>query len=433
MSNDKKRRKLILAIAIVLVLINVIVFSILFTDLSKYIWPEKITPVEEDNGYKLSKDGTVTIDGITYKQKDDGNFIVLSAESALTSADIRMKINEDDETNVNEIGEKAFENCTEITQINIASTITKIGSYAFSGCSKLTTITIPYGVTEIGDSCFVGCKSLTSIKVNVANTNFTHYNGVLYDYEGKKLYAYPYSKTDEQYKLADNLESIEKNAFRGFENLKSVALPENLKNIGESAFEDCKNLENVLILKNVTTIGENAFKNCSENLVIYGEKDSYAETYAKENNITFKLSSERPNPTTNEENNTDTQNKPVTDITAPNNTTSENTINNNAVSNNTMTNVANTLEEQSKEQFNIKFNSYEGNRSGSQVKQLLKAVLDSNSDNNDSKDMQITVFLNNTELKDLSNTSSIGASKKYNVKCEKGNSGYINKISITEQ
>lgn len=329
MSNDKKRRKFILILVIVLVLINLIVFSILFTDLSKYIWPEKTTVVEGNDGYQLSKDGTVSIDGITYKKKDDGNFIVLSADKTLTNADIRSKINEEDSTNVNEIGEKAFENCTEIAQINIASTITKINSYAFSGCSKLTTITIPYAVTEIGDSCFVGCKSLTSIKVNVANTNFMHYNGVLYDYEGKKLYAYPYSKTDEQYKLSDNLESIEKNAFRGFENLKTVALPENLTSVGESAFEDCKNLENVLILKNVTSIGENAFNNCSENLVIYGEKGSYAETYAKENNITFKSSNERPNPTIDKENDKNEKNNTVTNITDGNNTTeNQNTLNN---------------------------------------------------------------------------------------------------------
>lgn len=327
MSNDKKRKKIILAIVIVLVLINIIAFSILFTDLSKYIWPEETTPVEEDDRYQLSKDGTVTIDGITYKQKDDSNFIVLSADKTLTIADIRTKINEDDVANVNEIGERAFENCTEITQINIAATITKINSYAFAECSKLTTITIPYAVTEIGDSCFVGCKSLTSIKVNVANTNFTHNNGVLYDYEGKKLYAYPYSKTDEQYKLADELESIEKNAFRGFENLKTVTLPENLTNVGESAFEDCKNLENVLILENVKSIGANAFNNCSENLIIYGEVGSYAESYAKENNITFKSSSERPSINEEEENN-NTQ-KPVTDITGGgNNTSNQNTVSN---------------------------------------------------------------------------------------------------------
>lgn len=345
MSNDKKRRKMILIVAIVLVLINVIVFSVLFTDLSKYIWPEEPV-VETPDGYRLSKDGTVTIDGITYKQKEDGNFIVLSAEKTLTSAEIRDKINEDDEEVINEIGEKAFENCSEITQISIPSTVTKINSYAFSNCSKLTNITIPFAVTEIGDSCFVHCESLTSIKVNVANTVFTHYNGVLYDIEGKKLYAYPYKKTDEQYKLADSLQSIEKNAFRGFESLKTVSLPKELTNVGESAFEDCKNLENVLIPASVKTIGTNAFANCSEKIVIYGEKGSYAETYAKENNITFKPSSERPNPVEKEENNTNTGNQSVTDITGGGtNTVNQNTVvNNNAINQNTIANTTNTTQ-----------------------------------------------------------------------------------------
>ena len=311
MSNDKQKRKLILIIAIVLVLVNVIVFGVLFTDLSKYIWPEEPV-VEVPDGYQVSDDGTITIDDITYKQKEDGNYIVVSCEKYLTNIEIRDKINESDIGSVNEIGEKAFENCTEVTQINIPSTITKINNSVFSGCSKLTTITIPYAVSEIGDSCFLGCKSLTSIKVHLSNTVFKSNNGVLYDINGKILYAYPYSKTDEQYKLADNLISIEKNVFNGFDELQSVALPESLTNIGESAFENCKNLNNVLIPASVKTIGTNAFANCGDNLIIYGEKGSYAETYAKENNIIFKLSSERPNPVQNEENNT---NENVTEIT----------------------------------------------------------------------------------------------------------------------
>ena len=310
MINDKKRKRLIITIVIVLVLINVLVFSILFLDLSKYIWPEvEEPPTIQNNGFQLSSDGTVTIDGVTYKKKDDGNFIVISCDKNINKVDIREKINEEDEVTVNEIGERAFENCTEITEIIISSTITKIGNYAFSGCNKLNTITLPYSITEIGDSIFYNCKSLTSIKVAVANQNFTSYNGVLYDIDGKKLLAYPYNKTDEAYKLSDNLESIEKNVFNGFEILKSAMFPESLTHIGDTAFENCTNLDNVLIPKNVTSIGNNAFSNCSANLVIYGEKDSYAEKYAKDNNITFKLASERPStPTTNNNNNNSNNN-----------------------------------------------------------------------------------------------------------------------------
>lgn len=316
LEKDKKRKKMILAIILVLAVIVIIVFGILFTELSKYIWPEVETPVNENNGYQLSKDGTVTIDGITYKQKDDGNFLVLSAEKTISNIDIRSKINETDEVVVNEIGEKAFEGCTNLTILNISSTITKIGDYAFSGCNQLSTITIPYSVTEIGNSCFYECNSLSSIKVAVANEHFTSENGILYDIDRKKLYVYPYSKTDEEYKLSDTLESIENNAFRGFEKLKTVSLPESLTNIGDGAFENCINLDTVLICKNVTSIGSNAFSNCSTSLIIYGEKGSYAETYAKENNITFKSSSEMPIKTeTNNNTTTNTNNTSVTDIT----------------------------------------------------------------------------------------------------------------------
>lgn len=361
MSNDKKRKKLIITIVIVLVVINVLVFSILFLDLSKYIWPEvEEPPTIQNNGFQLSSDGTVTIDGITYKKKDDGNFIVISCDKNINDiVDIRERINEEDEVVVNEIGEKAFENCTEVPEIIISSTITKIGNYAFSGCSKLNTITLPYSVTEIGDSIFYDCRGLTSIKVAVANQNFTHYNGVLYDTEGKKLYAYPLNKSDEAYKLSDNLESIENNAFRGFERLKNVMLPKNLTHIGDTAFENCINLESVLIPKSVTSIGNNAFLNCSANLVIYGEKDSYAEKYAKDNNITFKLASERPStPTTNNNNNNNNDNNNNNNNENNNQTSTEqnqtgtNNVNNNETANNNSNNQQNTTNTENQTQTN---------------------------------------------------------------------------------
>lgn len=339
MSNDKQKRKVIILIVFALIVINLIVFGFLFLDLSKYIWPEKEKPiVQGTEKYVLAADGTVTIEGITYKVKDDKNYIVVSADKSLIEAEIKNKINEDDTGVVNEIGDKAFENCSYLTSLLIPDTITKINNLVFSGCTNLNTITIPYSVKEIGNSCFLNCKNLASIKVNVSNTNFSEYNGVLYDIEGKIFYVYPYKKPNDSYVLSDKLEVIKANAFRGLESLVNVTFPESLKEIEDSAFEDCENLVNVYLPKSVEKIGENAFKNCNEDLVIYGEKGSYAETYAKENEITFKLVSERPEttsrPTTsitnnNSETNTNTS---VVQNTVANGITS-NTITNNIVSN----------------------------------------------------------------------------------------------------
>ncbi len=53
-----------------------------------------------------------------------------------------------------------FNGNTNITSIEIPSSVTSIGSYAFEGCSSLTSIEIPSSVTSIGYSAFGNCSSL---------------------------------------------------------------------------------------------------------------------------------------------------------------------------------------------------------------------------------------------------------------------------------
>ena len=57
-------------------------------------------------------------------------------------------------------------------------------------------------------------------------------------------------------------------------------------NIGSWAFENCSSLRNINIPNSVTSIGDTAFDGCT-NLKIYCEQGSYAETYAKTNNIPY--------------------------------------------------------------------------------------------------------------------------------------------------
>ena len=59
-----------------------------------------------------------------------------------------------------------------------------------------------------------------------------------------------------------------------------------VRKIGFGAFQGCRGLERVFLPQSVNEIGNDAFW-CSNDITIYAPAGSYAETYAKENNISF--------------------------------------------------------------------------------------------------------------------------------------------------
>ena len=158
---------------------------------------------------------------------------------------IPYKINGIDITS---IGGYVFQRCTSLTSINIPNSVKDIGEYAFQGCTALTSINIPNSVTYIDLYALSSCTALTS--VNISNT-FT---------------------------------SIGLGAFRGCTALTSISIPNGVTSIDEYAFGNCTALTSINIPNSVTSIDKMAFYACT-NLTIYCEQDSYAETYAKENNI----------------------------------------------------------------------------------------------------------------------------------------------------
>ena len=68
--------------------------------------------------------------------------------------------------------------------------------------------------------------------------------------------------------------------------LKKVVLSANMTEIPRMVFERCEALESVWIPGGVSAIAVDAFRGCAK-LTIHAPAGSYAETYAKENNIPF--------------------------------------------------------------------------------------------------------------------------------------------------
>lgn len=163
---------------------------------------------------------------------------------------------------VTSLGVNAFHGCASLTGVKLPDSVTDIKFGAFDGCASLTGITIPAGVTSIGLQAFAYCEKLEAINVAEGSRVFASRDGILFTRNMKTLCTCPGKKT-------------------------SVVVPDGVTGIGEEAFWSCGKLTSVTIPASVTSIGEDAFYDCNDKLTIRGAKGSYAEAYAKQEDIKF--------------------------------------------------------------------------------------------------------------------------------------------------
>ena len=161
------------------------------------------------------------------------------------------------------IGDRAFDSCSSLTNIEIPATVTTIGENAFASCSNLTSIEIPAGVTFIGVGAFSNCESLTGIHVDENNQNYSSdAQGVLFD-KGKTILTQAPGAIGGSYQIPAGVTYIRSSAFEGCSSLASIEIPTGVTFIGEHAFEDCSSLTSIEIPAGVTYICDYAFRDCS--------------------------------------------------------------------------------------------------------------------------------------------------------------------------
>ena len=153
------------------------------------------------------------------------------------------------------IGNRAFYNCGNITEIILPSSLTSISNEAFYDCSSLETIAIPGGVTKIGGNAFYGCTAIDGVYIE----DLTAWFGITFDneysnplYSGKLLYLEGELVVDLE--VPESVTEIKAYAFHGCMSIVNVTLHENLKKIYSYAFEDCMKLNSVVNLSELNIV-----------------------------------------------------------------------------------------------------------------------------------------------------------------------------------
>ena len=152
-------------------------------------------------------------------------------------------------SSVTAIGEEAFSG-TGLTSMALPSTVETIGFGAFSNCSNLASVTLPEGLTIISDYLFSRCPVLTGIAIpssvtSIGNYAFSHCAGL----------------TD--FSMPASLISIGSSAFTRCTGLTEVVVPNAVTTIGSSAFMGCTGLTSVTLPSSLTAINYNTFSGCS--------------------------------------------------------------------------------------------------------------------------------------------------------------------------
>lgn len=171
--------------------------------------------------YNLTIPSTVTYNNVTLK--------VISVEKDAFWWDHYLKkVTLSDYTET--IGQKAFADCINITEVNLGNKLKVIGPEAFRDAGlngSWTHVDLPATVETIRDHAFADCRTLLTVT------------------------------------FGDKVKTIEASAFWNCVSLKTIVLPGSLQSIGENAFESCDALTKVTFRagNGNTIIGAKCFNN----------------------------------------------------------------------------------------------------------------------------------------------------------------------------
>ena len=165
--------------------------------------------------------------------------------------------------------------------------ITAIGEYAFANNKDISNLTLPPSVKEIRNSAFAGCKNLAEINLdNVTAIQSGAFSGsgisngldsiqgyMIFQLTGKeatlvRIYENPPAEVVIPETVTHNgkeyiVTEIADGVFGHMDQIESVNIPGSVKIIGTSAFNSCTKLKSVSVGNCLKIIKNDAFANCT--------------------------------------------------------------------------------------------------------------------------------------------------------------------------
>ena len=247
------------------------------------------------------KDGTKLVAGKALCEFTGNISVPDSVKHINNYAFANTSITQDDiPANVETIGQNAFENCLNITELTLPQSLKTIDDYAFLNCNNLANVSESDNLISIGDYAFSstqiktfpigsGLKNfgtnvfeynevLEAFTVDTGNKYFSAKDGVLYNKDQNIMICYPPAKKETKLVITDDIFDFKDAFSSGNAYITEIEIEEGIQTIPSYAFNRLPNVEVITIPTTVTKIGEYLFDyECNLQTVNYNAVDCNAK------------------------------------------------------------------------------------------------------------------------------------------------------------
>ena len=150
-------------------------------------------------------------------------------------------------------GDKKFRIYNSFKSIVIPESVTEIGDLAFGQCFDLTDISLPRNLQYMGDKVF----GYTAWYEAQADGFVTIRGDILHNYKGDKV------GPEGLVQIPSHIKYIAAGSFYKMNNIVEIIIPDGVKFIGDSVFSDCDSLTKVRLPSDLEVIPEKTFGGCS--------------------------------------------------------------------------------------------------------------------------------------------------------------------------